>query len=218
MTFDTDTDTDVDDRPAAEDASASPDALWPGDLGTLSGPSRRALVQLLRGPYLSFRRHAQLWSALLRDERAVRGRLHELFLDLVVDLNAEVAFVRNVSVPDDDVPKTVRSASLTFLDTGMLLVLRQHLLNSDGVERVIIGRDDVDDQLESYRDAATVDPAAFAKRLNASWLNMKKYGIIVDAETDDRVEISPVLRLVFGPDEIAAVRDEYRRIAQEARP
>jgi len=201
-----------------QDDTRSPGVLWPDDRGTLSAGSRRALLQLIRGPYLSFRRHGQLWSALLSDEAALRVRLHELFLELVVDLAAEVAFVRNVTVDGDvDVPKTVRSASLTFLDTGMLLVLRQHLLDSDGVERVIIGREDVDDQLEPYRDA-TVDPAAFARRLNASWTNMKKYGVIVDAETEDRVEISPVLRIVFGPEEIAAVRDEYRRIASEERP
>ena len=123
--------------------------------------------------------------------------------------------MRNVQVDgEDEFPKTVRSAPLTFLDTGMLLVLRQLLLNSDGSERVIIGREDVDDQLEPYRDAAAADPAAFTKRLNASWSNMKKFGVIVDAESEERVEISPVLRLVFGPDEITTVRDEYRRIAE----
>ncbi|NII51011.1 DUF4194 domain-containing protein [Frigoribacterium endophyticum] len=194
------------------------EGLWEDDLGTLPDSSRRALLHLIRGPYLSFRLHAQLWSALLRDETAIRTRLNELFLELIVDLAGEVAFVRNVQIDgEDSFPKTVRSAPLTFLDTGMLLVLRQLLLDGDGSERVIIGREDVDEQLEPYRDAAASDPAAFTRRLNASWTNMKKFGVIVDAESEERVEISPVLRLVFGPEEIAAVRDEYRRIAEKGR-
>lgn len=205
-TPDADRTTDTDD--------GNPDALWSDDTGHLPGDSRRALLALLKGPYLARSRQAQLWQALLRDESALRQRLHDLFLDLVLDPAAEVAFVRNVAVPEQDLPKAVRSAPLTFLDTGLLLVLRQHLLeDGGGVERVIVGKDEIYEQLEIYRDDAS-DTSGFVKRMNASWSNMKKYGLIADASTEDeRVEISPVLRLVFGPDEIAAVRDEYRRLA-----
>ncbi len=190
--------------------------LWPGDTGELPEQSRRALLVLVRGPYLSRARHKNLWPALLRDESAIRRRLNDLVLDLVVDTVSEVAFVRGVSSDEAELPKAVRSAPLTFLDTALLLILRQHLLDSDGSERVIVGRDDVFEQLEVYRDAATTDTGGFARRMNASWSNMKSFGIIADSSTEDaRVEISPVLRLVFGPDEIAAVRAEFRRIASE---
>ncbi|NQX12332.1 DUF4194 domain-containing protein [Microbacteriaceae bacterium VKM Ac-2855] len=187
--------------------------VWSGDTGALPEASRRALLQLLRGPLLSQALHPQLWGALLADEAAIRSRLHELFLDLAIDPGSEVAYIRNAETFDVAVPSTVRSASLTFLDTAMLLVLRQHLVSADGSERVIVGRDDVFEQLAVYRDAGR-DESDWARRLNASWGKLGKYGIISKASEDERVEISPVLRLVFGPEQITGLRDEYRRIAE----
>jgi hypothetical protein len=187
--------------------------LWLSDSGVLGDSARRALLVLVRGPYLSFSRQPQLWSALLENEGAVRSRLSELYLDLVIDLTSEIAFVRNVDAPGQDVPRTVRTVSLTFLDSAMLLLLRQLLVDSDGRERVIVGREEVFEQLDVYKSMASSDDASFLKRLNASWSNMKRYGIIGEAATEGRVEISPVLRLVFGIEQIQALREEYRRIA-----
>jgi hypothetical protein len=189
------------------------DQMWPGDTGTLGDGARRAMLVLVRGPYLSYARQPLLWAALLENETTIRSRLSELFLDLVVDLVSEIAFVRNVEATYQDVPRTVRTVSLTFLDSAMLLVLRQLLVDSDGRERVIVGREEVFEQLDVYKAASAVDDASYLKRLNASWSNMKRYGIIGEAATEDRVEISPVLRLVFGLEQIHALRNEYRRIS-----
>lgn len=187
--------------------------LWPDDAGTLLASSRRALVQLVRGPYLSAARHGALWGALLNDEPAIRSRLADLFLDLVVDADHEVAFVRNVDQPEVDAPRVVRTAPMTFLDTAMLLHLRQTLLAAGAGERVIVGQDELAEQLEVYRSASSTDAAGFAKRVNASWVKLQKYGILATTTTEGRCEVSPVLRLVFGPEQISAVRAEYARLA-----
>lgn len=187
--------------------------LWDGDTGTLREDSRRAVVQLLRGPYLSARRHRNVWNALLGDEIVIRSTLANLFLDLVVDVEAEVAFVRNAAQETFDAPKVVRSAPLTFMDTALLLHLRQHLLQAGGSERVIVGADELADQLQVYRGREKADPAGFAKRINSSWEKMKKYGVLATTTTEGRFEISPVLRLIFGAEEIAAVQAEFTRLA-----
>lgn len=202
-------------RARGDGTSVPPGALWDGDTGTLREASRRALVQLLRGPYLSARRHGQLWNALLADENEIRSRLAELFLDLVVDTEAELAFVRNAEPDTLDAPSVVRSAPMTFLDTALLLHLRQHLLQGGGGDRVIVGADELLDQLQVYRSRDDADPAMFAKRVNASWTKLEKYGILARTSTEGRFEISPVLRLVFGAEEIAAVQAEFARIASE---
>lgn len=187
--------------------------LWDGDTGTLREQSRRAVVQLLRGPYLAARRHPQLWNAVLGDEQAIRSKLADLFLDLVVDAEAEVAFVRNVVQETFDAPKVVRSAPLTFMDTALLLHLRQQLLQAGGGERVIVGADELADQLQVYRGRDNADPALFGKRINASWTKLEKYGILARTSTEGRFEISPVLRLIFGAEEITAVQAEFARLA-----
>ena len=203
--------------PVGGEGPVSDVALWDGDNGTLREPSRRVLVQLLRGPYLSASRHGNLWTALLSDEDAVRSSLADLFLDLVTDHAAQVAFVRNTSA-DVDAPKVMRTATLTFLDTALLLHLRQTLLQESGGRITIVGADEVADQLQVYRGKDNADIAGFSKRINSSWQKMVKYGLLAATSTEGRFEVSPVLRLVFGAEEIAAVQAEYRRLAAEVEP
>ena len=193
--------------------AASATALWAGDSGVLGEQSRRALLELVKGPYLSGAKAPALWSALLVDEPAIRSRLHELFLELVIDRVGEFAFVRNVETNEIAAPRTVRTAALTFLDTAMLLVLRQSLLAGESEARVIVGQEEIFEQLRVYRTADR-DEADFDRRLNASWQTMKnKLRVIHQAGTEDRAEISPVLRLIVDAEQVAAIGAEYRRIA-----
>ena len=206
-TTETSTDTDA----------ASATALWPGDTGVIGEQSRRALLELIKGPYLSGVKAPALWSALLADEVGIRSRLHELFLELVIDRVGEFAFVRNVSTTELTVPGTVRTAALTFLDTAMLLVLRQMLLAGEGDGRVIVGQEDVFEQLRVYRTVDR-DESDFNKRLNSTWLKMKNtLRVIHQAGAEDRAEISPVLRLIVDAEQIAAISGEYRRLAESGR-
>lgn len=189
-------------------------AHWPGDTGVIGEQSRRALLELIKGPYLSGVKAPALWSALLADEVGIRSRLHELFLELVLDRVGEFAFVRNVSTTELKVPSTVRTAALTFLDTAMLLVLRQMLLAGEGDGRVIVGQEDVFEQLRVYRTVDR-DESDFNKRLNSTWLKMKNtLRVIHQAGAEDRAEISPVLRLIVDAEQIAAISGEYKRLAE----
>ncbi|MGO3152034.1 MAG: DUF4194 domain-containing protein [Galactobacter sp.] len=192
--------------------------LWAEDTGTLPEASRRALLALVRGPYLDQRDKPQLFSALITDQDAIRSQLHNLFLELHLHQQAGVAFVRNVATPELATPAAVRSHTLTFLDTAMLLVLRQLLLAAPVETRVIVGREEVTDQLKVFRTRDR-DEADFRKRLNASWntmmnkLNVLKKVSCGESDEDQRVEISPVLRLIMDAEQNGAIRAEYQRIA-----
>lgn len=197
---------------AGADAPIEPSRLWRGDTGSLSEPARRALLELVKGPYLSGARSPQLWAALVADERAIRSRLHDLFLDLVIDRVGEFGFVRNVQADGMQAPAAVRTEALTFIDTAMLLVLRQMLLVGESDGRVIVGQDEVYEQLQVYRSADR-DEADFTKRLNAAWTKMQNKLRVIHQAGEGRVEISPVLRLIVDADQIDAIAAEYRRIA-----
>ncbi|MEV7632309.1 DUF4194 domain-containing protein [Microbacterium sp. NPDC089318] len=193
------------------DREMTSDAKWPGDTGTLSIDARRALLKLIQGPYLSATRAPAPWSALLADEASIRSRLHDLFLELVLDRDAGFAFVRNADTGEQQAPVAVRSEQLTFIDTAMLLVLRQMLLSGEHDGRVIVGRDDVFEQLALFRTEDR-DETDFAKRLNASWLKMHNKLRVIHALTDERVEISPVLRMLVDADQVRLISAEYERI------
>lgn len=186
--------------------------LFEGDRGGLPDPVRRVVVQLLRGPYVSRDRHPKAWPALVAAEAVVRERLGDLYCDLVVDHDRGVAFIRNVDAGDADVPKVVRTRSLSLLDTALLLHLRELLLRSV-TDRTFVGRDEIDEQLALYRPAAATDEASFARRVNSTVSNLKEASILLGAAEEGRFEISPVLPLVFGIDEVRAVTVELHRLA-----
>ena len=182
--------------------------LWRGDTGTLRERSRRALLELVRGPYLSRMRSPQNWSAMLADETVIRSRLNDLFLELVLDRDSELAFVRNVESTLIQVPRAVRSESLTFIDTAMLLALRHILLNEEGRGRAIVGQGELYEILDVYRTADR-DQTDFRKRLNAAWSKMVNKLRILHLVSDDRAEISPVVRMLVDADQVDALQAVY---------
>lgn len=196
--------------------SAGRAALWEGDAGGLARDTRRALVRLLQGPYVSSELHPDLWNAVVSDEPSVRRHLADLFLALVLDRDAGVAFVRNVEDPSGQAPSVVRSLPLTLVDTVLLLHLRTLVLRGESSgQRAFVDRSELQDHLAVYRPHASTDHAGFTKRVNASIAKMEKASVLRTTRVPDRFQISPVLSLVFGPDEVAAITAEYRRMLGE---
>lgn len=196
-----------------EDSTNRDARLWPEDTGQLAAASRKVLVQLVKGPYILAERHKEAWRTLLTDTAAIRSRVADLLLELVVDETQGVAFVRNAPIADGTATQVVRTMSLTFLDTAMLLFLRRELLRGAGAHRVFIGRDEVYEHLTSYRAAESTDEAGFLKRINSAWTKMEKHNLLLPTGTGERYEISPILRLIFSPEQIQAVEAEYQRLA-----
>ena len=208
-------------QPAPRRAADEPDEFdddWREpviDHGELSPATRRVLLQLIRGPYLQASAKEGLWSALVRDEGIVRQRLADLYLDLVLNHDTGIAFVRNLAVAD--APRVVRNQPLTLLDTVLVIFLRRRLLAENSTPlRVFVGRDEIEDQLRSYRRADLTDKKGFDDRIGASINKMKKNSVLLPTEDDDRWEVSPVLGLVFTADEAAIVTVELQRLVATA--
>ena len=190
----------------------SEQALYQGDSGDLALDARRVLVQLLAGPALEGRRHSRLWPILIRDEAAIRSRLSELFLQLVIDRDVQVAFTRQADTGDLEVPRLLRRANLTLLDSILLLHLRQRLTQAETHgERAVVSSDEIVEFLGVYEQAGNTDRALFEKRLHASIEKIKKHSILRKIRaSDNRFEISPTLKLLFSAEEIQALTRIYR--------
>lgn len=192
---------------------------YPGDAGELDLSTRRTLVQLLKGPLITSAKHPEMWRTVIADEALLRSRLSDVFLDLVVDEENEIAFTRPADTGETiDAPKVLRTERLTLMDTVMLLALRQLLLQAQPGERVIVDRDEIADQLEMYRRHTDTDPAGYRKRVNASWTKLTKYSLLTSTTTEERMEISPVLRQLFDADQVALVAAEFDRILAAEQP
>lgn len=200
------------------DAVVQTTALFPGDSGQLALDTRRVLVQLLAGPSLEARRHGKLWPVLLRDEALVCQRLAELFLELVIDRDMQVAFTRQADTADLEVPQLLRRAQLTFLDSVLVLYLRQRLTQADAHgERAVVDHDEILENLTLYERAASTDRAGFTKRVSASVEKVKKHNILNKIRgSEERFEISPTLKLLFSAEEIQSLVTLYRQMADGA--
>jgi hypothetical protein len=186
-------------------------ALFSGDTGELPLDTRRALVLLLSGPSLDEHRHSKLWPVLLRDETVIRKFLSELFLDLIIDTDLLVAFTRQADTGDLEIPKLLRRAQLTFMDSILLLYLRHQLMQAQTRgERAVVSKKDIVEQLGMYDKTGNTDKAGFDKRIHASIEKIKKHNILQKIRSsDDRFEISPALKLLFSAEEIQVLQKLY---------
>ena len=151
----------------------------------------------------------------MTDEAAIRERLGDLFLDLVLDREAGLAFVRNMTSAEADLPRVIRSTPLTLIDTVLVLFLRDRLLRAAASDRrVFVGRDEIDDATSVYRTASGTDAVGFARRVNASVEKLKNANVLLGTGEEERYEVSPILGMVFDADEVLAVTAELRALVE----
>ena len=102
--------------------------LFEDDQGQLLFEARKVLVNLLKGPLLDGSRTPDQWAVLVRDEALLRARLHELFLELVLDPLNKVAFTRPVDAEELEAPSSIRSCCCTFASNCLKLKGRASVL------------------------------------------------------------------------------------------
>jgi len=217
MNLPADTDIDEVDLEAEEqeDGAVESEARFEGDTGTLPVPARRVLVRLMQGPSLDARRHEKLWNLLKRHELVLRSRLHDLFLELVLDNQSRVAFTRQVISEEVDIPILLRRQSLNFIESVLLLFLRQKLTYSDAqAERAVVDRIEMQEYLKAYERSDNVDISRFGRQMDGAIEKAKKLGVLLKLPgADERFEVSASLRLLFPVEEIEALTAVYRRHA-----
>ena len=204
-----------------EDSNANvvtDEATFPGDSGHLALETRRVLVQLLLGPAVDGRRQNKLWPVLLRDECVVRERLHELFLELVIDHDQKVAFTRQVSADDVEIPVLLRRANLTYLESVLVLFLRQKLTQADTQgDRAVVSWSELLEHLSVYEKDDNVDHARFSKQRASAIEKAKKLNLLQKIRgAEERFEVSPTLKLLFPAEEIQALTRTYAELAQHS--
>jgi hypothetical protein len=202
------------DGPDADRPSGAP--VFNGDVGQLPLETRRVLVHLLLGPSLDAQRQSKLWPILLRDEGAIRSRLHELFLELVIDHDQQVAFTRQVLAEEIDAPILLRKVPLTFIQSALLLYLREQLILAEARgERAVVSRNEMVEHLGAFEVDDNRDQARFGKQSSnaverakeLNWLRKLRGG-------EERYEVSPALKLLFSADEILALTRTYACLAE----
>jgi Domain of unknown function (DUF4194) len=192
--------------------------VFRGDSGDLPLETRRVYVHLLLGPSLDAQRQSKLWPVLLRDERVLRARLHELFLELVIDHDQQVAFTRQVVDDEVDAPILLRRATLTFIQSALLLYLREQLTQADARgERAVLSRDEMIEQLGVFEADRNADRVKFARQAEGAVDRAVQLNLIRKLRGgEERYEVSPTLKLLFPAEEILELTHAYCRLSERA--
>ncbi|MFC6152156.1 DUF4194 domain-containing protein [Nocardioides yefusunii] len=195
---------------AHDSASVS---LFEGDEGTLEVAQRHALVTLLKQRFISARTHPRDWRTLVEHEGLLRSRLNDLFLELQVDREREVAWKRQAtSETAAKFPTLLHDTAWSREETLVLVHLRDRLRAglASGESKVFVDTDDVLDYVESFRPLHATDPAGDEKRARNAVAAVAKAGLLISTGTDDRFEISeavePLLPLELLKELLAALQ------------
>ena len=181
----------------------------------LPEPARRALVSLLMNRYVSRTRHRIAWEGIVAYESDLRARLDEMYLDLILDREAEVAFKRQQD--GDDVPRVLRREKALTRDASFVLIFlrREYAFADPDDGPVVISRDQISEFLRAYREDGDSDDARFSRRVDAA-INalIKPWQILEpDPAVDYLFTISPVVVPLVGVDEMRRLEAAFRQAA-----
>lgn len=201
-----------------DDGSADRE-LYAGDTGTLPALTRQVLVHLLKGPYFERSRSERLWQELKVREEVIRSRLSDLYLDLLVDDELGVAFCRKPDLGDHEAPSLLNTVRLRFLDSAVLLELRDRLMRARANgERAVVTRADVAEMLRLFDRSAGQNDRIFQQHFSAIVKRLTERRILLTLKSGDAMEISPVLPLLFPTAAIDELKKSYLgRILEDAK-
>ena len=200
------------------DRDAAPADAHPGD-ESFPDQARRAYITLLTNRFITRAKNRAAWEGLLAWEHEIRARLNELYLDLVMDRDAEVAFKRQQD--GDDLPRVLRRDKPLSRDASfVLLFLRREYAFADQADGpVVVTRDQIGEFLRAFRQDGDLDDARFARRVNAAIQALVKplQLLTPDTAADYLFTVSPVIVPLVGADELQRLEATFRQAADASR-
>jgi hypothetical protein len=182
--------------------------------------ARRALVTLLTSRHISAARHRAAWEGILAFESDVRARLNEMYMDLIIDHEAGVAFKRQQE--GDDVPRVLRREKPLTRDASFLLIFlrREYAYADPDAGPVMITRDQIGEFLRPYREDGDGDDARFSRRVDAAINALVRPWQLLepDPAADYLYVISPVIVPLVGVDEMHRLGEAFRQAADGPPP
>lgn len=182
--------------------------------------ARRVLVYLYKQIAILNSQTPHLFTALCRYEQPIRQHLAEVYLQLVLDEKFGVAFIKMAETDIDDeteLPLSLMSKrQLSLYDTLILLVLRKHYREREdsGEKKIVIDIERLEAYLSPFMpltDHASKD----RKKLIAKVKDLQKRKLLASvAGSEDRFEITPLLRYVVSAEMLDTMLQAYLELAQ----
>uniref|UniRef100_A0A942T1E6 DUF4194 domain-containing protein n=1 Tax=Neobacillus citreus TaxID=2833578 RepID=A0A942T1E6_9BACI len=184
-----------------EERDESSFALFEGDEGRLDEHQRRAFVALLRHNYVSSRTHPDEWRAVLDAEFQLRSRLNDLFLELHVDRDREVAWKRQARSESQrrSFPTLLRDVPYTREETIVLVYLRMRLRadTRPGPDQVVVDRAEILGHVAGFRPATATDRTRDEGRVAKAIERLVTARILIRTSDPDRFRVASVVEVLL---------------------
>jgi hypothetical protein len=182
------------------DVEGSSLSLFEGDEGALTYEQRRTLVFLIKHRYISAEQHPPEWRTLLESEVQLRSRLNDLFLDLRIDMHAQIAFKRQ-AVPEGDgrFPTLLHDIAHTREETVLLIFLRQRFRSerADGADAVLVDRAELLDAVTHFRPPDANDRSGDTRRVENAIVALQRSGVLLKTADEQRLRVAPVIEVIL---------------------
>lgn len=194
-----------------------PDDMAPDAFGertdAMPDTARRAQASLLTSRFVTRSQYPVVWDAVLAWEELLRSRLADMFMDLVIDRDYEVAFKRQTDDPAAPVMLR-RDRPLSREATLLLVHMRElHAYRDSHDEPVVLPVDAIESFLARFRDPSSTNEAGFDNTVKATIKAVTQVGVLIpDPDDDQMYMIAPAIVPLLPLEAITALRDSYRDI------
>lgn len=185
-------------------------ALFEGDEGGLEQAQRRALVAIVKHRFITAESHPKEWRALVANPRLIRSRLNDLFLELHLDVDRQVAFKRQATPEGGGrFPTLLHDTAWTREETILLVFLRARSRADEaaGVPKTFVDRIDMLEHITSLRPSHATDQAGDARRGVKAIESLLRAGLLIGASTAERFELSRAVDVVLPLERLTALLD-----------
>jgi hypothetical protein len=190
-------------------------SLFEGDEGRLTYEQRCILVFLLKHRYISAEQHPAEWRTLIEAKVELRSRLNDMFLDLHVDTDAQIAFKRQAMADGDGrFPTLLHDVAYTREETILLIFLRQRFRSerADGADAVLVDRQELLDAVTHFRPPDANDLSGDARKVENAIQSMQRSGILFRTADEQRLRIAHVIEVLLPLPRLQELLDTLLRL------
>lgn len=179
------------------------DVLFDGDTGTQPPEVRDVLTTLLAERILHGDRKPRVWQALVTNEDVIRSVLHDLYLDLRINYDHQVAFKQQIR-PDHEhrILLPARTTSVEFAAGILLLAEESRRAFFTGTYPVKVTRKAFNEAFEVLWGTEVTNKVARTRNGNASIKALCEEGLLIGPKDGEEWEVSPAVEVLYGPSEI----------------
>ena len=172
--------------------------LFDGDRGQLSYDARRALTLLLQRRFIEAADNEQVWQTILTHQDTLESRFHDMFLQLVVDRNYQIAYKLQIREDGLGIPILVKDESYKRIETLVLVHLRNSFRQQLGLgeSAAFVDTEDLIDFAMSFTSLDETNLASRKAEAQAAVAQLSREGVLHEVEPG-RFRISPVIEVLM---------------------